>query len=116
MKKIIFFPPGGPNNVFLLASRFPSNASYRFLVVVFPEKLTNAYTISSGEENKKSFVITDLPTPVSPVSKTLYPLYMRVFKINLYFTVSLVGTRISKKLLFGSNSKLGIYSTHGSNL
>jgi hypothetical protein len=107
MKNIIFFPPGGPNNVFLFASKFPSNASYRFFVVVFPEKFTNAYTISSLVLYKKSFVTTDLPTPVSPVSNALKPLNTNTDRMYLYFIVSLVGTNISKNFLLASNSNVG---------
>ncbi len=71
MKKIIFLPPGGPRRVFLLASKLPSKAACKFEVVVFPEKFTKALTYSSGVLTKKSLIITDLPTPVSPVIKRL---------------------------------------------
>jgi hypothetical protein len=107
IKNIIFLPPGGPNKVFLLASKLPSNASYKFLVVVLPEKLTKAKTMFSGVLNKKSLTTTDLPTPVSPVTNTLNPLNIRVYRIDLYLTVSVVGTRISKNFFCGSKSKDG---------
>jgi hypothetical protein len=76
--------------------------------VVFPEKFTKAETISSDAVFKKSFITTDLPTPVSPVIKTFLPPPNRHLSKNLYFTVSLVGTRISKKLIYGSNLNVGI--------
>jgi hypothetical protein len=78
------------------------------LVVVLPEKLTNAETISSDAVFKKSLTTTDLPTPVSPVIKTFLPALTKLLSKNLYFTVSLVGTKISKKLKFGSYLKVGI--------
>lgn len=73
MKKTIFFPAGGPRRVFLLASRLPSNASYRFLVDVLPEKLTNVAnkSVDGSAVVRNSLVITDFPTPVSPVINTL---------------------------------------------
>jgi len=101
MKNIIDFPAGGPSKVFLLASRFPSKASYKFLVVVLPEKLTQAETMSSEAVAKNPFVTTDLPTPVPPVINTLWPAPNKVERRYLYLTVSLVGTRISKKLASG---------------
>jgi hypothetical protein len=69
IKKTIFFPPGGPRRVFLFASKFPSKAAYKLLAEVLPEKLTQAETISSGAKASQSFVMTDLPTPVSPVNR-----------------------------------------------
>ena len=82
---------------FLKASRLPSTASTRLVVVVLPEKLTNAQRRFSGEFMRKFLVMTDLPTPVSPIIKALWPFIRIVFSRNLYLTVSLVGTRISKK-------------------
>jgi hypothetical protein len=42
------------------------------------------------------------------VSKTFLPALTKLFNKNLYFTVSLVGTKISKKLRFGSYLNVGI--------
>ena len=78
-------------------ARLPSNASCKFFVLVFPLKLTKVVTKVSGLIlTRKSFVITDLPTPVSPIRRQFLPYFMRVDKRYLYLTVSFVGTRISK--------------------
>jgi len=104
MKKIFFVLwTLGASKFLRLASRLPSKASYKFLLVVFPEKFTKAGSIISVAVIRNSFTITDLPTPVSPVISTLKPVYIRVFRIYLYLTVSFVGTRISKKFTFGLN-------------
>jgi hypothetical protein len=79
IKKIFLVPSTfGANRFFLFYSRLPSNASCRFFEFVFPEKLTNAGSSYSFDVIKKSLAITDLPTPVSPLSKVLYPLYISV--------------------------------------
>jgi hypothetical protein len=42
------------------------------------------------------------------VIKTFFPALTKLFSKNLYLTVSLVGTKISKKLRFGSYLNYGI--------
>jgi len=41
-------------------------------------------------------MITDFPTPVSPDINTFLSVPRRLFRKNLYFTVSVVGTRMLK--------------------
>jgi len=102
MKKTIFLPAFGWSMFFLNASRLPSIASTRFVVEVFPEKLMKAERRFSGAFIKKFLVMTDFPTPVSPMMRALKP-FMRIdCNRNLYLTVSLVGTKISKKFCLGS--------------
>ena len=102
MKKTIFLPALGCSNVLLGASRFPSIASIKFVVDVFPEKLMNAERRFSGAFIRKFLVMTDFPTPVSPIMRAL-KLFIRIdWSRNLYLTVSFVGTKISKKFCFSS--------------
>ena len=85
-------------------------------MVVFPEKFTQADTMSSGAVAKNPFVTTDFPTPVPPVINTLWPAPNNVERRYLYLTVSLVGTRISKKLVSGLYLNPGTYFNQGSSL
>ena len=89
----------------------PSKASYKFLVLVLPLKFTKVVTNYSGLIlMRKSLVMTDLPTPVSPIKRQFLPYFIRVCKRYLYFTVSFVGTRMSKNSTAGLYSQGGIYS------
>lgn len=111
MKNIIFFPDfSGASKFLRLRARFPSIASERFLVVVLPLKFTNVDTNRSSIVIKNSLVITDLPTPVSPINRAFLLFYIKRVKRYLNLVVSFVGTRMSKNSILGLYSKIGICS------
>lgn len=118
INKTIFFPAGGPNKSlrFFMNLSLSMNKSSKFLELVYAEKLSmeNTY-FSLLTLNRYSYMITDLPTPVSPVISTLYPPSINLSRRYLNLTVSYVGTRILKYGRVASYLKSVTKSFHGLN-